>query len=178
METVGNAPFGSQVYHGIQHIARTCHYETYITGTLQHQCCGFHKVFRAFLHSDTSEEGNHLLFGMIRTRNILQLLRKRIHRIMHGKHLSRILMILIYHCAASKLRYTHDAVCIIHSVLLHRINGRIHLAARTVKVRCMHMDAERLATYHFRMYSGRVCQPVVSMNNVEFLLACHNSGYD
>ena len=115
---------------------------------------------------------------MIRTRNILKLLRQRIHSIVHGKYLSWVLMILIDNCATGKLRYAHNAIGVIHSVLFHRIDSRINLSSRTVKISGMNMNAERLAAYHFRMHTGRIGQPVVCVDNVKLLLTRHHSGYN
>jgi hypothetical protein len=97
---------------------------------------------------------------------------------MHGKYLSRILMILVDNSTTGKFRHTHNAVGIIHSVFFHGIDRGVNLPPRTVKICCMHMDTERFATHHLRMYTSRICQPIVRMNNVEFLLTCHNSGYN
>ena len=58
----GNTTFSNQVNHGIQHIARPRHYKTNITSTLQYKRSSFYKIFRSFLHRNTSEESDHLFF--------------------------------------------------------------------------------------------------------------------
>ena len=42
---------------------------------------------------------------------------------------------------------------------------------------CMHMDTQRLTAYILRMDSSRTCQPVVGMNDIEVLSACHHTCY-
>ena len=113
---------------------------------------------------------------MVGTWNVLVFLRERIDGIVHGKHLLGVLMVLLNNRAAGQFGHAHDAVGIIHTVLLHRIDGRIDFSARTVKVRSMDMDTERLSAHHLGMHSGRIRQPVVGMNNIKFLLASHYSG--
>ena len=66
----------------------------------------------------------------------------------------------------------------IHTILFDRINGWIHFSTRTVKVCGMHMDTKRFSTYHLSMHTSGISQPVVSMNNIKFLLTSHYSGYD
>ena len=97
---------------------------------------------------------------------------------MHGKYLSGVLMILVNNSATSKLGYAHDTIGMIHTILLNRINSRIDFATRTVKIRSMHMDAKRLSANHFGMYSGRVSQPVMRMNDIKLLLTGYYSGND
>ena len=97
---------------------------------------------------------------------------------MHSKYLSRVLMIFVNHCAASKFRYTHNTISMIHPVLLYRINSRIDFTARTVEISGMYMNTKRFATYHFGMYTGRISQPVVRMDNIKFLLTGYYSGND
>ena len=62
---------------------------------------------------------------MVGTWNVLVFLRERIDGIVHGKHLLGVLMVLLNNRAAGQFGHAHDAVGIIHTVLLHRIDGRI-----------------------------------------------------
>ena len=114
---------------------------------------------------------------MIGTRDVLQLLSERIHRIVHGEALSRILVVVVDNGLTSQLRHAHDAVGIIHTILLYSIHGRIHLTTTAVEIGCMHMDTQRLTAYILRMDSSRIRQPVVSMNDIEVLRACHHTCY-
>ena len=59
----------------------------------------------------------------------------------------------------------------IHTVLLDGIDGRVHLAARAVKVSSMNVYAERFAADELCVHSGRIGQPVVGMNDVKLLRA-------
>ena len=75
MEPVGNASFGSEINHLIHHIARTCHTETHIAGTVQYHVGSLYEIFRSLLHGKTSQEGYYLLLAlMIWAWNILPLL--------------------------------------------------------------------------------------------------------
>ena len=142
MEAVGNATLGSQIDHRIHHIARACHAETHVAGTMEHHVGCLDEILWTFLHGDTSKEGNHLLFScMVRTWNILILLRQRINGVVHGEALTRVLMILVDHRLTSQLRHTHNTVGIVHSVLLNRVDGGVHLTTRTVEVGSMDMNA-------------------------------------
>ena len=49
-------------------------------------------------------------------------------------------MVFIDYGPAGQLAHTHDAVGMVHTVLLYRVDGRIHLAARTVEVCGVNMD--------------------------------------
>ena len=62
MEPVCNTTFCSQIDHCVQHITRTCHNKTNVTGTFQNHGCRFYEIFRSFLHGDTPQESNNLLF--------------------------------------------------------------------------------------------------------------------
>ena len=88
---------------------------------------------------------------------------------MHGNTLARILMILVYDRLTCKLGHAHDAVSIVHSVLLYGINRRIHLSARTVEICSMHVYAQWLSAYHLGMNACRIGKPVVSMDYVKLL---------
>ena len=103
---------------------------------------------------------------MVWTRDGLILVGQRIHGIVYGIALTRILMILVDDRLTRQLRHTHDAVGIVHTVLLDTVNGRIHLTTRTVEVGSMNMDAQRFTTDLLGMDAGRIGQPVVSMDNV------------
>ncbi len=104
VETVGNATLCSEINHLIHHIAGTSHTETHIASTMQHHIGSLDKVFRTFLHSNTSQEGYHLLLAlMVGTRNVLPLLLQWINSIVHGKTLAWVLMILIDDCLTGKL---------------------------------------------------------------------------
>ena len=66
----------------------------------------------------------------------------------------------------------------VHTVLLYAIDGGVHLAAGTVEVRGMDMDAEGLSTHHFGMDASWIGQPVVRMDEVELLASCQHACND
>ena len=156
MESVSNTTLGSKINHLIHHIARTSHTETHVACAMQYHIGSLNEVFRSLLHSYTTKEGNDLFFAcMVRTRNVLKLLTKWINSIMNSEALARILMILVDNSLASELRYTHDTVCIVHTILLYAVNGRVYLTTTTVEVSSMNMDAERLTTNLLSMNTCR-----------------------
>ena len=57
----------------------------------------------------------------------------------------------------------------VHTVLLDAIYRGVNLTTRAVEVGSMNMDAQWLSAYHLGMYTCGVCEPVVSVNQVEFL---------
>ena len=97
---------------------------------------------------------------------------------MHGETLAWILVILVNHRLAGQLRYTHDAVGIVHTVLLDSIYGRVHLTTATVEIGSMYMDAQWLATHSLGMNTSRECQPVVGVDNIKFFATGNYSGND
>ena len=95
---------------------------------------------------------------------------------MNGETFTRILMVLVYHSLTCQLRNTHYTVRVVHSVFLYGIHRWIDLTARTVKVGCMNVYAQRLSAYIFCIYSRRESEPVVGMDNIKLLLPRHDSG--
>ena len=66
----------------------------------------------------------------------------------------------------------------IHSVLLNTVNRRIYLSSGTVKICCMNMYAKRFTANHFGMNTGRICKPIVSMNQIELLTTSQYTCYN
>ena len=112
---------------------------------------------------------------MVRSRDILQFLLQWIHCVMNREALARILMIVVDDRLAGQFRYAHDAVGIIHTVLLNTIDSRIHLTTRTVEVSCMYVNAERLTAHILGMDTSWIGKPIMSMNDIELFGSCHNA---
>ena len=93
---------------------------------------------------------------------------------MHRKDLARILMILIDNCLTSEFTDAHNAVSIIHSVLLYTVNRRIYLASTAVEISGMHMNAQWFSTHLLGMYARTISQPIMCMDNIEI----ESSGYN
>ena len=179
MEAGGNATLSSQLDHSVHHVARACHTEAYIVGAMKHHVGSLDEVLRTFLHGDTTQEGDHLLLAsMVRTRNGLILFRQRINGVVHGEALTRILMVLVNDGLTCQLRHTHDTVGIVHTVLLDAIDGGVHLAARTVEVGGMHVDAQGFAADLLSVDACRESQPVVSVDDIELFRSCHHACND
>ncbi len=64
---------------------------------------------------------------------------------MYRKAFGRMLVIMVDDRLTGQLRDTHDAIGMVHTVFLYRIDRRIHLSPRPVEVRGMHVNAQRLA---------------------------------
>ena len=63
-----------------------------------------------------------------------------------------------------------------HTVALDTVDGRVGLTSRTVVLRCVDMDYERLACDLLGVYAGRIGEPVVAMDDVEIKSAGYHSG--
>lgn len=66
---------------------------------------------------------------------------------MYGRYLRGILMIFLNHRLTSQITHRYDMVCIVHTILLNRIDIRIHITATTIVIRSMNMDDQRLTTH-------------------------------
>ena len=84
-------------------------------------------------------------------------------------------MILVDDRLTRQFAYTHYAVGIVHTVFLDRIYRRINFSAAAVEVGGMYMYAQRLSAHALCVYACGICKPVVRMDDVELLLACHHS---
>ena len=130
VETVGDATLGSEINHCVHHIAAACHAEAHVACTLQHHVGSLNEVLWTFLHCDTSEEGYDLLLTcMVWARDVLQLLTQWVNGVVHCEALARILMILMDNGLTCEFRHAHDAVGVVHTVLLDGVNRGVHLTA-------------------------------------------------
>ena len=57
-------------------------------------------------------------------------------------------------------------ICIVHTILLNRIDIRIHITTATIIIRSMNMDYQRLTTHIFSVNTRRISQPVVRMDDI------------
>ena len=144
----------------------------------QHLGRSLHEVLRTLLHRDSSQEGDHLVFHTLLVLDSQDLRAQRLHGVVHGCHLRRILMIFLDHRLTGQVRHRDDVIGIIHTILLDGIHIRIDIATATVIVRRMHVDHQRLSTHVFRMDTRRIGQPVVRMDNVILLSTCDHTRYD
>ena len=119
MESVGNAAFGCKIYHCLVHIARTGKDEANVLCAFEHKCCSFHKVFGAFLHGDADEECNHLLLRVLYAGYCVEFGREGINGIVHRYALAGVLVVVVDNSLSCQLRYAHDAVGMIHTVLFY-----------------------------------------------------------
>ena len=115
---------------------------------------------------------------MVRTRNGLILIGQWIYCIVYCEALAWILMILVNHRLAGQFRYAHDAVGIVHTILLDAVDGGVHLATRTVEVGSMDVDAQGLSADLLGVDACRISQPVMGMNDVVVEGTSHHTGDD
>ena len=97
---------------------------------------------------------------------------------MNGCHFRGILMIFFNHRLAGQVTYGYDMIRIIHAILFYGIYIRIHISATTVVISSMHVYNKRFATHILGMYSGRISQPVVRMDNVILFRTGHHACND
>ena len=179
MEPIGNASFGGEIYHSVHHVARTGHAEAYVACAVKHHVGCLHEVFRPLLHGYASEEGHNLfLAAMVWAHNVGKLLLQGIHSIVYSEHFAWVLMILVDYGLARKLAHTHDAVSPVHTVLLYRVHRRVYLAAASVEVGGVYVYAKRFAAHLLGVYSCRISEPVVGVDDVIFLRPSHHSCHD
>ena len=182
MTTVGYPVGCRHLNHGVHHIAAPGKAKTYVVCTVQHSLGRFDEIFRPFLHGNTPQESHDFLLAF-RVRfplvhNLLKLLCQRIHGIVHGKTLCRILMIVVNHRLARQLAHAHDTVRVVHTVLFDTVDRGIHISTTPVEVRGMHMNHQWLPADLLGMDTRRIGQPIVCMNDVELLLPGYNSCHD
>ena len=135
---------------------------------MQYHVGSLYEILRSLLHSETAQEGYDLLLTlMIRAWDVLPLLLQWVYGIVHGETLAWVLVILVDDRLAGQLRYTHNAVGIVHTILLDGIHRRVHLATASVEVGGMYVDAQWFAAYSLGMDAGREGKPVVSMDNIK-----------
>jgi len=146
---------------------------------MQHHVGCLDKILRTLLHGDAPEKGHHLLLvGVVGSRYSLMVLAQGVDGIVHGEHLSRVLMILVDHRGACQLAHAHDAIGMVHAVFLDGIYRGVHPSATAVIIGGVHVNAQRLAAHLLGMYAGRVGQPVVGMDDVKLLGPRHHAGND
>ena len=179
MEAVGDAPFGYEIYHCVHHVAGSCHAEAYVSCPVENHIGGLDEILRSLLHCYSSEERNNLiLVSVIDARNGFVLGTQGVDGVVDGKHLSRILMILIDNSIAGQVGNAHNTVGVVHTVLLNGINRRIDVTTATVVVGGMDVDAQWLSADLLSVDSRGISEPVVGMDDVEVDGARYDSGND
>ena len=146
---------------------------------MEHHIGGLNEILGALLHGQSTEEGYHLLLvGVVGAGNGVILIVERINGIVHREHLARILMILVDDRVACQVRHTHDAIGMVHAVLLDGVDGGVHMAAATVVVGGVHVDTQRLAAHLLGVDACGIGEPVVGVDDVELLATRHHTGND
>ncbi len=97
---------------------------------------------------------------------------------MHGGYLARILMILVDDGLTGQFTHAHDVVGVVHTVLFDGIDGGIHIAAAAVKISCVNVYDQRFAAHLLGVYACGICKPVMRVDYVKLLSACHHAGHN
>ena len=130
-------------------------------------CC-FNEILRSFLVGDTSEESNDFILqatGLIfRTSLVIWL-----DGVMHRDDLVRIDAIFLHDDFSCKVADGNDDVGGFHATTFYRINESIDILSRTVELSGVHVNYERFSCRLFCRDASGICQPVVSVNNIELV---------
>ena len=115
---------------------------------------------------------------MVGAWQLLNFFRQRINSIVYSKHFAWILMILLNDGLTRQFAHTHDAISMIHSVFLNPKYRRIYMPTTAVEISSMHMNTKWFSRHLFSMYTRRIGQPIVCMDDIEIKCACYNTSYD
>ena len=175
MEAVADTALCGELNHLVHHIAGTGHDEAYVGAVAKNLCGSFDKVLRTFLHGYTAEEGDNFFFSLTQILYIEQLGAERHNGVVYSGYLCRIDTVVVNHSLASEIRHGDYVVGMNHAVALDAIDRGIGLSARTVVLGSMNVNHQRLACDLLGMYSGRIGEPVVAMDDIEVERACNHT---
>ena len=88
---------------------------------------------------------------------------------MHRDDLVRIDAIFLHHDFSCKVADGDDDVGGFHATTFYRINESIDILSRTVELCGVHVNYERFSCRLFCRDASGICQPVVSVNHIEFV---------
>ena len=169
MEAVSNSETGHVAYAPVEHIAAAGHYEAYIVASLEHLCSCLNEILRSLLIGHTAEEGDNLVLH-----SPLHLdagATGEIHGIMDGDNLCRVCSVLVDYDVAGKVTHSDDFVCLGHTPLLKGIDAGVYIViAGTVERSRVDVYHKRFAGELFSCNSGKVGEPVVSVDDIELIL--------
>ena len=175
METIGDAALGGKSDHLIHHVARTGHNKADVMVIFKNLGGSLDKIFRAFLHCDAAEECDDFLFRFLHF-DIKQFSAQGHNGIVNRRHFGRIYAITFYDSLTRQIADSNYMIGIYHAVAFDIEHRRIDIAARTVVVCSVDMDHQRLAGHLLGMYACRICQPVVTVNDVTVDRAGNDTG--
>ena len=164
VESVRDAPFCREIDHLVHHVSRSRHAESDVARAMEHQAGRLDEIFRSLLHGDASEKRHDLLLApMVGPWQGRHLRLERIDRVVDREDLARVLVILVDDRLPRQFAHAHDAVGVVHAVLLYRIDRGVDLSARPVEVGGVDVYAERLSAHR---YDGVVVDLLVEVGRV------------
>ena len=183
VEAVGNALARRHLDHIVHHVARTCHAEANVVGTLEHEGGCLNEVLGTFLHRDAAEEGNHFFLAPLMAfaalaHHLQNVVGKGVDGIVHRDALGGVLVVMVDDRLAREFGNAHDAIGVVHTVLLNAVDRGVHIAARTVEVGGVHVNDEGLAAHALGVNACGIGEPVVGVDDVELLLAGNDACHD
>ena len=161
MEAVGDVALCCEADHRIHHVAATSHDEADVLCALQDLRCGFDEVLTALLHRDTSEEGDDLVADTSAVGECEDRGCQWRDRIVHGRDLGWILVILLDDGTAGEIADGDDVVSVVHPVHLDTEYRGVHIATTAVEVRGVDVYDEGLTGDLLGMDPRWISQPVV-----------------
>ena len=175
MEAVGYAQAGHHPDGAVHHVAAACHHETHALGALEHLGSSLDEVFRPFLEGDTPEERHDLVLDAALDFEVLA--SAEVHGVMHGHDLGRVDAVFVDHYPAGEVADRYHAVGGFHAAALYGIHAGIdHIVGPAVEGGRMHVHHQRFAGEFFGGNAGKVGEPVVGVDDVEFILVLHRYG--
>ncbi len=94
---------------------------------------------------------------------------------MHGGYLGGIHAVVVDHCLAGEVADRYYVVGMCHAVALYAVDSWVGLASGAVVLGGVHVDYQRLTGHLLGVYAGRICEPVVAVDNVEVEGACEHA---
>ena len=94
-------------------------------------------------------------------------MRQRLYSIMNRGHLTRVLTVFLNHGPARQVAHAYDMIRFVHASFLDGIYSRIDVTATAVEVRSMYMDHQWFAADLLGEDTGRIGQPVVTVDDIE-----------
>ena len=92
---------------------------------------------------------------------------QRLNGVVNRTYLTRINTVFLNYRVTRQVTYAYDMIRCLHASFLDREHRRVYITATAVEVRCMHVDNERFTADLFGKYTGRIGQPVVTVDDIE-----------
>ena len=155
-------------YASVHHVTAAGHHEPDMVAPLEDFRGGLDEIFRTLLERDTAKEGNYLVLHS--PFDLYGLAVAEVHCVVDSHHLVRRNTVFVYHDIPRELAHCDYFVSSLHTFSFEVIYPRIDLViAAPVEGSSVDMHYERLACKLLCSYSGQICQPVMGMDDIEFV---------